>query len=196
MATEYDVPAGAFSGVDKATGQYGGGSYEGPGRFFEVIEEVKFVPKRGGGNGVAIEKTVLHVLSAPEKFHDGKPGVLVDYNPPSVGARVTDFIDMGKDYWADAMASFLGTCFGTDPKDVTEADSAKACGPDQPCKGIVVEVTNTEKENRPKTVVYSRIRYDRVVPASDLAAVLSEAGIDALGGPEVMTALLDAEKTT
>ncbi len=186
---EYAVPDGAFSKLDKATGSFGAANYERAGRYVSRIDEVRFVDKRKGGTGIAIVKTILAVLRAPD------PATMANGPAHTVGEQVTDFIDMGKDYGPDALCSFIACCFqplmpALTAAAVTAEHGEKACSASQPCAGLILETDGVEQQNQNKTVTYVRISYKRVVGAIELANILPAEGVAILGGQDKLAALV------
>lgn len=191
----YAAPAGAFGCVTGKTGQMGGGQYERPGHTIQRIDEVRYHETRKNEKAVIIEKTILHVISAPKQFKNGKgtASPLIDMEQPYAGQKVIEFIALKQDYAGDALAAFLQTCFNVKPGTVQPEHVASACSPDQPCRGMILEVNSEEKPNRAETVTYVRTHYVRVVPARELANLLDDEGVKVLGGDDAITAMVQRE---
>jgi len=191
---KYAVPDGAFTDLDGAGG-LNVAQYVRLGRYVALVREVRYLPKAGRNKipATVIEMDVLACLSAPETWADGEPGKSVPHTPHSVGDRITDFINMAKVYAAQALNSFIGCCMGVDPRKVGPEHAATVCGPTQPVAGTILLFNAFEKENESGTVVYSRVNYERVVPAAELADILDEAGIRVLGGEAKLAEMVEAE---
>lgn len=196
MVREYSAPEGAFGCIDEAKAFGSGNPYLRLGRFYVKIDELIFHKKRKGGHAVIANFTIAKVISSPDMWHDGNPkGEPVKMVKHVVGEKVTDFMDLSKDYGPGACKDLVSKAFEVPFDSVKAANMELATGPGQPLRNIVLECSASEKANKAGDKMYTRVEYARRVPAAELADVLSAEEVTAIGGEETLKAMIarDAE---
>lgn len=151
------------------------GNYIQPGNYACRIDRVKLDKNRSGGEFVAVEMTVLHVIGTEEGRQSHKVGesisrLFCDYGP-------------GKDYFLKELKAFLLAAYGAQPDDLDDdAEAVKVCTDTcdlklQPLAGTIVEVSAKNRVGKTgkdfTNVVFKR----RISPIAVLNDIIAEGGV-------------------
>lgn len=118
---------GLFSGVEKAKASLGG-NYLKPGNYRVRIDKVKQGESRKNGGFIAVEMTILEVLSTTE-------------DKPHLPGEQATYMYMTKfDSFLGNWKAFVMGVMDCNEAEVTEEESAKIIGETQPFSGLTVPV--------------------------------------------------------
>ena len=157
--------ASMFSGVSQARPNVDA-NYVRPGRYWLRIDNCKVGTSRKHVPFCANEMTVVHVF-------DNSNGT-----GHRVGEQVTDMMMRDNDYFLSDIQGFVGHVLDVEPAAVTEQDCGAIYGPEQPLRGLCVELNAREIQTRNinqqtgQPGVFTKISYVREVPATELLQFL------------------------
>lgn len=148
-----------FAGIGKAKMRVDA-NYERDGHYYLRIDGIKLDKNRKEEVFMAIEKTVLKVVSV-------EPGM----NPHKVGEAVCHMMMLKHDSFLGNVKAMIAHVLNIQPEQITEEDAVKICSVDQPLTGFIIECQNRTimtKAGKPFTV----INYKRALtPAETLVAL-------------------------
>lgn len=164
-------------------------NYDRDGNYFSRIDSIRLKPTRKSGTCLFIEKT--HVVIIDDGNGTGhKLGETSSHCISSVGGQA--------EYFLPTVRQFIAAVTGGNPDEIDETDCEAIVGDDQPFAGMVVEwagrTINTDKvdeHGNPKT--FTKIKYKRAVPASELLQLLDERQVDAFFPGGVLQAQAEQE---
>jgi len=136
-------------------------NWEKAGHYLQRIDFVKMDDTRKSGVGLFVEKTIIHV------FDDD------DGDGHKVGESPCHSMWTKHDSFLGNVKAFLSKILGLPENDVTEENFYAILDDDQPLCGTYIEVKNRIIETR-ASKPFTKINYQREVPAIELAEILSD----------------------
>ncbi len=150
------------------------GNYEREGRYLWRIDAVKMDKNRKGDTFLAVEKTCIKVLSAPEAVPNPDP----KKRPHAEGEAVCHMMMAKHDSFLGNVKSMIAHILEMRPEDITAEDAASLCAPEQLLTGMIVETNNRTQLTKAKTE-FTVVNYIRRYKATEALSALSANAIAA-----------------
>jgi len=139
----------------------GGGDWQKPGHYYQILRAVKMQRTRKGDEGFMVESTVIHV------FDD------VDGTGHRVGADATHAMWTKHDSFYGNVKEFVCAVLGCSQEEANTDQVFEVLAEDQPLADMVIEVKAREITTRAGNP-FTKVGYEREVSAQDLASTLSD----------------------